>query len=181
MSEARRWKVETSIKLAGLALAAFGIWEYFATLRIEATRNAQSQTLEYIAEANSERHQQALQTLFEFWLRNSDVVELITTTGQTEVGFQAFFVNAIRNDPNGNNVVFAVRQIGRFFDELNICYSTSVCDQVSTLNFFCQDARNYASTYSPIFSLIGGQSGDQDLGNGLILFARECVDAEQNS
>ena len=177
MTELAPWKVEIFVKIAALFLAAFGIYEYFDTERKTVERAKQQAALSYIAESNATEHQSAVQTTFEFWLRNPDVVSLLRSSGQTSTGLQAFFVTAVHGDPNGNEVVFAVRQIGRFFDEVSACASNSVCDRGVLEDFFCDDAKRLTMIYDPIFEVLREQSGEQQLGQGLVQFARECESA----
>lgn len=140
MKEDHRWIVETSLKAVGLGIAAFGIFEFFDGQRASIERAAQARSLDYISTANSDEHQSAVQTLFEFWLRNPDVAGLLQEQGQTPSGFQAFFVSVLRADQSGNDVVFALRRVAHFHDEVSICVSSKACDREIAQTFFCDDA-----------------------------------------
>ena len=167
-------RLDLIIRIVSLCVAMFGIFQYFHNITLDRSRRAAEASLGYVASYNGEDLKQQRRLLFEFWIRNGDALIWLEQHKVSGQEYQSFMLSAFENDKKGRGLLESVYNIANFYDQVEVCRSTHICDSQVILNHFCPSATDFRDKYGPIFVQLGALSGTPNFAQGVKEMAQAC-------
>lgn len=175
MSENARYLIETGFKLVAAAVAIFGVWKYFSDVSLGRELEARSRALAMIERYGGQELREARRELFAFWVSKPDVVAHLGKGAVSERAYGNFIRTAFASDPNAASLQRALYVLAAFFDELDFCIDSAVCDRAMAERYFCPIVGRLAPLYAPALEDLRTRSGYDAYGAGLTSLARRCA------
>ncbi|TBY81702.1 hypothetical protein [Rhizobium leguminosarum] len=174
MSADWRSTIEVAIKVVGLFAAIFGVYKYFDDIAEARRLAARQAALAYVATYNGPELKSRSQTLFEFWIRNSDAMVFMQTNGMSDADYRSFLLTAFEHDDHPEQLLDAVYALSTFYDQVELCRSARVCDTTVVQAHFCKNAGEFSRKYQPIFAQLAVLSAVPDFGGGTRTLGQSC-------
>jgi hypothetical protein len=174
MSADWRSNIEMAIKVVGLFAAIFGVYKYFDDIAEARSLAARQAALAYVVTYNGPELKNHGQTLFKFWVRNSDAVVFMQKNGMSNADYRSFLLTAFEHADHPEQLLDAVYALSTFYDQVELCRSARVCESTVVQTHFCKNAREFFRKYQPIFAQLAVLSAVPDFGGGARALGQSC-------
>lgn len=175
MKMATKERIESTVKIVGLCVAVFGVYAYFADRQTARDLETRRQSLGYVERYGGDELRVRREELFSFWLAHSDVAALINEEGASPDAYRAILMTALEAHPRRREAVSALYAVSDFFDQIDFCRSSGVCDRTILDQSFCAAAKDFSQTYGPLADSLAELSGSVNFGRGARNFGSSCV------
>jgi hypothetical protein len=156
--------------LAHLATTV-GIFLLIYQLNSDASYKRSDRSLTLVDEYTAGRVSEYRAALLKPWLERADELEIIRRAGgarQEEVdALVELTLEAHDAKHPEDRIDLAVHELGSFFDRVQLCISSSVCDRRIALDYFRGPAVQYHCLYGPVLAKQAVTLGTPELGTGL--------------
>jgi hypothetical protein len=167
-------RIEFALKVIATAIAAFGVWKYFADRSAAAAAEAKARSLGYIERFAGKDIVEARAELLQFWKSYPEFASVARQGDLTKREY-ANFVRAIYPaHPRRIELDQALFRMLTFYDEAAYCREAGLCDSEILDSFFCTHVTRHMRVYEPFYQRLSDEIGSRSLDQNLRRFGAGC-------
>jgi hypothetical protein len=173
--EQRLRDIEFWLKFVAVAVAVFGVWQYFEERKAAALMAAQAESLRIIRGYSSENILAARETLTQFWRDQPAFVSYASGEKAISPNEHSNFVRrTLPRYAKADDMHNALFLASDYFDNVYHCRTSGLCDEKLLDQFLCSKAEAFLHEYQPFFQAFEGTLGAQEFGRSLAEYVESC-------
>lgn len=167
MKYLRRFAIrKISLETLSHIVVVLGVPLFFYQQYQETLRNKVEQSVQYYHQFQDESFSEKKYILLEPWLRMN--TQHIVTQGITQSAIDKMVRDVALSNPK---VIRAIIEMSSFYESLNQCVSTDLCDKKVASALFSVEANKIRCIYRPVIEDIGKKLNRESFANGLYKIA----------